>query len=665
MTGFSACRRIRPLALLPVVLVLVLRCAYFNTFYNAKTYYKEGLNLKEQKQVVQAKSKFDKSVEKSALVISRWPGSRWVDDATFLIGMCYYQMGHYGKAVRHFEQLVLAFPNSGLVSQAQLYRGLALLKGKEYGVAAVVLDDVRSKYPRLRDVAAFHLAEAFFAREDYSRAIDSLSSFVEQFPRSHYVQTAVRYLAEAGFKLEHWDEAEHWYNRYVRFVRDPRERTRAKLKVAACRFAQGNYEQAADQVGDVLGRYSELDDEANLLLGRCLAELGRDKEALETWTKVRGSSGLGAEAFFRIGKYHEELKDFGTARAHYDTAKSRRANSDYGVLAVKRLSLLDAFSEQDSVEREPAEAMFLLAEVHNLNLAEYDEAMRLYQTVYDSFPDSKWAPKGLFAKAWILKNVENDTIVALTLAGRIISEYPDTDYADESRRWLGLPVPKRKPKKPEPEPESVAVKADTAKPVPEPGPLEEELELAREDEVEPEAVPAEPDTGELTSEPGPKEEEPELAMGDRPESEPGPETRRRIDKAVGELEEIAAPEPGMDTTAKPETAKKPDFGLEIVHFDFDKRQIRPDDAEALKRDAALLLGRPEVKLEIVGHCDPRGTDEYNLGLGLKRAEAVRDFLSRAGVARNRLSVRSEGERRPISTSPDEYWLDRRVEFKVR
>ncbi len=636
MTGFPKWFRLP--ALLPVLVLLGGGCAYFNTFYNAQTFYKEGVKFKEQRSMVQAKAKFEKSIEKSALVISRWPKSQWVDDATYLVGMCYYEMGSYEKAIRHFEWLVLAFPESKLVPEAELYRGLALLKSEDFGVAGVVLGAVRAKYPQLRAKAAFYQAEAFYEREDYPQAVDSLSGFVEQFPRSRYVPEAVLHLAESGFRLERWEDAERWYEQCVRLERDPKKRVSAKLKVVACRLAQGKGEQAAEQVRDVIGRYPDLDDEAYLLLGRSLAELEQHEDAIAAWVKVRGSNALGAEAFFRVGKYREEHKDFLTARAYYDTAKSRRANSDYGVLAVKRLSLLDALAERDSSDVEPAEAMFLLAEVHNLNLADYDEAMRLYQSVHDSFPESDWAPKGLFAKAWILKHVEDDSAAVPGLLRQIIAEYPDTEYADESRRWLGLPVPYRAPKEPEP----VVVVVDSAELVMEP--------------VEAESVPS--------PEPGEKPEFAEEELGEvsvRIEDMPG-----RFEEPV-EAESVPEPRPESvpgPVPAEPDTAQ-PEVALEIVHFDYDRWLIKEPDIRALVRGAGALLERPEIEVEIVGHCDPRGTDEYNTKLGLKRARAVRKFLVRSGVAEERLTVRSEGESRPISTTPEEYWLDRRVEFKVR
>jgi hypothetical protein len=90
----SLLRRLAGVLLVAVVL-LGGGCAFYNTFYNAKASYREGMKLKEQNQNTQARAKFDKAIEKSALVIKQWPKSRWVDDALFLVGTSYYQVGQY------------------------------------------------------------------------------------------------------------------------------------------------------------------------------------------------------------------------------------------------------------------------------------------------------------------------------------------------------------------------------------------------------------------------------------------------------------------------------------------------------------------------------------------------------------------------------------------
>jgi peptidoglycan-associated lipoprotein len=105
--------------------------------------------------------------------------------------------------------------------------------------------------------------------------------------------------------------------------------------------------------------------------------------------------------------------------------------------------------------------------------------------------------------------------------------------------------------------------------------------------------------------------------------------------------------------------------LEIAHFATDSWQIQAADSARLRADAESLKVHPDVKIVIVGHCDPRASERYNQQLGLRRAQAVRDFLVAAGVDAARISVRSDGEKRPISTKPDELWLDRRVEFEYQ
>jgi len=679
-------RHIRPLACaLAAIVLLGAGCAYYNTFYNAKNFYREGLKLKEQNQHSQAKAKFDKAIEKSALVIKQWPKSRWVDDALYLVGASYYQEGQYSKAIRHFDQLGLAFPNSDLVPEAELYRGLSLLADKQYGTARVTLDAVRLKYPRFADVAAYNLAKSFVDRNEPERGVDSLAAFIERFPKSRFRRSATKLLADAAFTLRRFAEAEQAYDIYARLSEDPKERALSKLKIAACRYEQGKFQETAVQVSDVLGRYAALDDEANLLLGKAMAETDRQADALAAWVKVRGANDLGAEAAFRMGKYYEEGAEFDKARAYYDTARIRRVDSDYGVLAVKRLALLDALSARTTGKKTggdsltPAEATFLVAEVNNLNLGDYDKAMDLYQKVYDSFPDTDWAAKALFAKAWLTRNERNDTAGAVPMLKQVIAEYPETEYADESRRWLGLPVPKREKKKPEVKPETTATVRPTEaeEPAKEPGfeppPMQVESLSADTGEV---ALDREPETfppGQR--EPGRLSERP-----DRPKGPPGRRERpgpdERVQERAGQLGDDTIParqsQPPRPDTVEP--AKQPKalgkaqpaakLDLEIAHFATDSWQILAQDSARLTANAESLKAHEDVKIVVVGHCDPRASEKYNQELGLKRAQAVRDFLVAAGVDAGRTSVRSDGEKRPISTKPDEYWLDRRVEFEL-
>lgn len=93
--------------------------------------------------------------------------------------------------------------------------------------------------------------------------------------------------------------------------------------------------------------------------------------------------------------------------------------------------------------------------------------------------------------------------------------------------------------------------------------------------------------------------------------------------------------------------------LKDVHFDFDRYDIREQDAQILKENAAILLKYPDVKIQIEGHCDERGTAEYNLALGERRANSVKKYLISLGVPAERLSTISYGKEMPLDPGHNE------------
>ncbi len=93
--------------------------------------------------------------------------------------------------------------------------------------------------------------------------------------------------------------------------------------------------------------------------------------------------------------------------------------------------------------------------------------------------------------------------------------------------------------------------------------------------------------------------------------------------------------------------------LRDIHFDFDRYDIRPGDEEILKENAALLKKYPKTKIQIEGHCDERGTVEYNLALGERRANNTKKYLVSLGIASDRISTISYGKERPLDIGHNE------------
>jgi len=103
----------------------------------------------------------------------------------------------------------------------------------------------------------------------------------------------------------------------------------------------------------------------------------------------------------------------------------------------------------------------------------------------------------------------------------------------------------------------------------------------------------------------------------------------------------------------------------MINFDFDRYDLKPEARQVLTRKAEIMKQYPEIKLVVEGHCDQRGTAEYNLALGERRARAAAEYLTNLGVTTSRLSIVSYGKERPLDPGNGEAaWAkNRRDEFK--
>jgi peptidoglycan-associated lipoprotein len=159
-------------------------------------------------------------------------------------------------------------------------------------------------------------------------------------------------------------------------------------------------------------------------------------------------------------------------------------------------------------------------------------------------------------------------------------------------------------------------------------------EMAKPAEVKPPAAP------------------PKVQMG---ESE---EYKQREAERLAKLHELE-----MEQKLRDEMGK---FESERIYFDFDKSELKPEARAILTKKAEWLRKNPQFSVKIEGNCDERGTNEYNLALGERRANAAMKFLNALGVSANRISTISYGEERPADPRHnEEAWAkNRRDEFKL-
>jgi peptidoglycan-associated lipoprotein len=165
------------------------------------------------------------------------------------------------------------------------------------------------------------------------------------------------------------------------------------------------------------------------------------------------------------------------------------------------------------------------------------------------------------------------------------------------------------------------------------------------------------------------------ACGKKTPPPPPPEIPQPVAPAPP-TQDVSAPRPGTESDT--EASALPSDIAELnrmlmergllgdVYFDFDKAELRDDARERLTKNADWLKANPAYRLTIEGHCDERGTNDYNLALGQRRSAAAMDYIVSLGVAGARLSTQSWGEERPQCTESHEgcWQRNRRAHFVI-
>ena len=146
-------------------------------------------------------------------------------------------------------------------------------------------------------------------------------------------------------------------------------------------------------------------------------------------------------------------------------------------------------------------------------------------------------------------------------------------------------------------------------------------------------------------------------------------------KALLRKEECLNPKAGtgidpndlVEVDPGPSTSLNDEAGLQTIYFDYNVAELTGDARQTLTGNASWMRNHPDKRVVVEGHCDSRGSTEYNLALGERRGLMVRNYLSQMGIVPDRVEVVSYGEEQPIDygTSENAFAKNRRAEFRTR
>jgi TonB family protein len=449
------CRWKNNISVLFLLIFLLSGCTYYNTFYNAKKAFKEGEkaqeNASERTRHSAGRSSYETAIKKASKVLTFHPKSKWADDALFMIGRAYFNMGEYVKARRKFEELLTSFPKSKLVNDSHYYISMChYFSGEE--IAAIsslkhLLESEKIKKKRKGELS-FFMGEIYLNREEFGEAIAYYDKTLNLYdPDTLSAITRFR-IGECLWEKKDHVQAKEAFAQVEKSDPSAELLFDSKFKEGECYYILGEHQKGMDIYRELSDddRYASKLASTKLKIAEgyyFLDELSLSMEEYLEVTENYPRTEESAKAYFELGRiYQEVFGDLQLAKKMYENCNNDSPRSEIAKQALTQsanISRIEEYQQQISDEgtEESAQPQFLLAELYLTQMNEPDSALMEYLTLVDQFPESEYAAKSLYAAAWIYEKVKGDTDQAARTYKRILDEYPQSDYHDVAFGFLG------------------------------------------------------------------------------------------------------------------------------------------------------------------------------------------------------------------------------------
>jgi TolA-binding protein len=342
--------RARAGALLAVALIALTSggCVYFNTFYHAKKFYRDGERVRDQAGLhagaSAGKTLYESAIEKASKIVEKHPGSKYHDDALFMIGMCYFRTENFTKSENAFRELLATHPDSKFDEEARLYlaRCRMELGDEQAGFRTFTELAETARKSEWRSEAIYQRGAFFFENESYDSATIEFERVLREFPKSDRAIDARLSAADALRHLGRYAEAIELYRPITKDDEYTDVHFEALDGIGKTFYESGQpdsgiaiYWAMADDV-----RFEDTLGAVRLALGRGLEDIKDYDEAWRQYEKVAAAyekTPFSAEAYFRMGEIKQYVEeDLVAAKEMYDQSRLEHAAGQLSQVALAR-----------------------------------------------------------------------------------------------------------------------------------------------------------------------------------------------------------------------------------------------------------------------------------------------------------------------------------------
>lgn len=433
-------------------------CVYYNTFHNANKAFNSAEKERQRTGGVSA-GQYNRAIEKALKVVENHPGSKYYDDALFMLGVSYFHTRQYAKADRRFRELLANYPQSGFRKDASLYLARTKLALDEMEAAIPLFDELFRTMDdkRIRADAAMALGKYHYDLAEYDEAFPYFQSVRDSLGTDDQRKQAQTYLADGNYRQFKFQEGLKGYLQLLGMKPGKNEKYHALFRAAQCAYNLGQVETGQTYLDELI-KDPVYFDSLSMLQLQMAEGFERDErldEALDMYEKVATTTlnkALEARAWYRMGLiYQFDMNRIPRAKDVYDKAvKASQGTEDSreAMLRLTDIGKLEAFTQSTSPKNDSvltdeqinrtADYQYQLADLYWFQLNQPDSAIAALEHLLATYPQTPIAPKGVITLSQMVLDQYGDTVRADSLLRSVLTAYPRSDYIPQVLEHLGL-----------------------------------------------------------------------------------------------------------------------------------------------------------------------------------------------------------------------------------
>jgi tetratricopeptide (TPR) repeat protein len=404
---------------------------YFNTFYNAKKYYKEGSNSSPPN-----KELLKKAIEKCEKVVKYHPNSKYVPEALYIMGKCFLLREEYDFAVTKFKEIIKFYPNHKVAPLAQVELIKTYINNKKYIEAMNELEKMKIKSKR-EEFLMLEL-EIYLENKEYEKVIEIGENLLKQTEKNSVKGEILIKMGESYDSLTQYSNAIKYYEEALNYLE---KKFILSFKIATLLIKLKQYKIAREKL---ISLRKICPKEKKNDLEMQIAKTYKGEEDYDMTIKILKNIVNSGISQYEMGIiYEKEFNNLEKALECYQNSLSYTIPHELREKLTKKVEQLKKMKEykeklkSDEKKEELPKYQFMLAELYWLEFGKIEESIKEYEKIVKNYPSSPYGIKALYAIGWLYENKINDTGKAVSIYKKIINSYPDTvEYVKKANKRI-------------------------------------------------------------------------------------------------------------------------------------------------------------------------------------------------------------------------------------